>query len=296
MKKIVKLLTLPVMVVSLFAFASCEKLIDDASETSESGEDYAHDQTAISALVDMVQDLGETQGFMMKNGNSIIPASVPINYIDTIYTDGDGIEIEVDFPSPGVLCNDGWTRQGKVSVRTNEKRYSETGANIVLKIPSGTLSMTKEGETFSFTMMSTDHITVSRTGTNAFKVDYIFELEASYPDGQGGTVTASSNPNGSFTATQTAGADVPGTADDEFVIQGTTNGTNHNGTNYTVTITEDLVRKVDPACSKTFIKGKLELKNEGSSTSLKLEFGDGTCDNDIVIVLPGNIKQTYTVK
>lgn len=296
MKKLILCAAMPIMALSLLTFTSCEKLVDDASETADSGEDFAQDQTAISALVDMVQDAGETQGFMMKNGNSIIPASVPIEYTDTLLTDGDGIEISIDFGSTGVLCNDGWTRMGKLTLLTNNQRFSETGAWIKVIIPSGQLTMTRDDETFMFQMMSSEHITITRTAANTFKVDYIFDLEAGYPDGAGGTDREWTSPSGSFTATQTAGVDVPGASDDEFTIQGTCNGTNRGGTNYTVTITEDLVRKVDATCSKTFTKGKLELKNDGSKTSLKLEFGDGTCDNLIEVTLPGGIKKTIEVK
>lgn len=293
MKKLMNLLAVPMLALSVIAMTSCEKIVDDATETADSGEDFAEDQTAISGMFDVAQDVAETQGFMMKNGNSILPENVTIDYKDTVYTDGDGIEIELDL-GQGTVCNDGWTRSGKYVILTNEKRFSEVGAKVWLKIPSGVASMYKDGteDVFTITMMSADKILVERTATDQFNIEYTFGL--SYE--KAGVEVVNYFASGNYTVTQTAGASVPGAADDEFVLTGTAGGANHNGTEYTMTITEDMVRKVDKTCSETFIKGKMEIRNEGSKTALKLEFGDGTCDNDVTIILPGGIQQKYTVK
>lgn len=289
-------MAVPVFALSVLAMTSCEKLKDDVTETAQSGEDFATDQTAISATCDMVSDIAETQGYMGKNGNSLLPDNVPIDYIDTVYTDGDGIEIVVDFGDPdgaGVLCNDGWTRTGKYRITTNAKRFSEVGSQVKLNFPQDRAKVFRQGssEKFQFRMLASDYIGVTRKKANEFEIYYVFEL--SYT--KDGTTTAYVA-GGTYYVTQTAGMNVPGAGDDEFVVKGTANGKNRKYTEYNMTITEDLVRKVDKTCSKTFIKGKMEVKNDGAKSVLKLDFGDGSCDNEVKIILPGNIEQKYTVK
>lgn len=295
MKLRMNLWAMAALTAGALTFSSCEKILEDATETADSAEDFAQDQTAISSMMDLAQDIAETQGFLAKNGNSILPEGVNIEYVDTVFTDNDGIEIILDL-SNGVLCNDGWWRRGKFKLTSNEKKFSEVGAKVSLSLPSGQASMWRDGSSDSITtltMMSTETIDVTRTAANTFKVDYTFTF--SIGDDQN-NIYLQYPASGNYTIEQTAGMNVPGAKDDEFMLSGSSTGENHNGTGYTMTITESLIRKVDESCSKTFIKGKMELKNDGSSTGLKLDFGDGKCDNDVEITLPGGIKKSYTVK
>ncbi|MDX5320889.1 MAG: hypothetical protein LPK45_07265 [Bacteroidota bacterium] len=294
MKKNVTVWAFAALLAGVVGFSSCEKALKDASETADSAEDFANDQTAIAGMMDLVQDVSETQGFMGKNGNAILPEGVSINYIDTTYTDLDGIEIEIDL-GQGVECADGWKRSGKFKIYSNEKKYSEIGAKVWIGKDNSSISMTKSSNfvdsSYTLTFGSADHLTLERVETEKLSATYQFVLNF-----KAGSNSFSYTPTGTYSVLRTEGGNTPGIQDDVYEISGSSTGENHNGTNYTMSITSPLVRKVDETCSKTFIKGGVELKNEGSSTSLKVDFGDGSCDNDIQITLPGGIKKTYTVK
>ncbi|MHB1278022.1 MAG: hypothetical protein ACYC1Q_06455 [Bacteroidia bacterium] len=293
MKKIVKLLALPIMVASLFALSSCEKLVDDASETAESAEDFSEDQEAISDFITVIQDVASTDPYMLKKSNSILPEG-SVTYIDSSFTDGNGIELSISINEPA-LCSDGLYRSGYLEISAN-KPFSEVGC--ILEV-QGTfwagITANLSLDDFGFDLNG-KHLTIERIDANKLEVDYEMQFYYTVKDfanrifvGEHYTGT------GHFVLTQTEGLQTPGTDGDKFVVSGSSTGENHNETPYTTTITKDMVYVVDKTCSKTFIEGAMTLKNSGSTSDLKIDFGSGACDNDVEITLPGGIKKTYTV-
>lgn len=300
MKKILFRSALLLSATALLVVTGCEKLTEDATETAQSAEDFAEDQAAVLSMMDLVEDVAATQGFM-KNGSSILPAGVAINYLDTLFTDGDGVEFEVDLGVyPGVDCGDGKKRYGKLNI-TASKPFKEVGCVVTAYAPTSLTMYTpsKTDHTTIFLSKSLGEvITLTRTATNVVDVTYklAFYYVVENPQNPNRTASGYVPMTGTFTLTQVAGMDDPGVLGDEFTISGGTTGQNHNGKAYTTTITENLYRKVDETCSKVFTKGKIELKNDGAKTNMKLDFGDGSCDNDVEITLPGGIKKKYTLK
>jgi len=291
MKNFIKIWALPALAASVLAFSSCEKALNDATETTDSGQDFAEDMESINSTMDMVQDIGLNQGFMQKNGNPIIPSSVWI-YTDTLFSDGDGIEITADFGNR-TLCGDGWSRTGAITFKAN-KPYSEIGSKLEISTPRLVAQQSSKFLGFRIDPIGRgDKFSIERK--SATQIDFVgnFSYEA------GGDTNLQSDRqvfNGNFSLTQIEGQVTSDTKDDKWELTGSCNMKNHAGKPYDVRITEQLVRNSDPDCSKTFISGKLELQNEGSKSVLKLDFGTGTCDNDVVITLPGGIKKTYTLK
>lgn len=295
MKKIVKLLTLSVMVVSLFAFASCEKLIDDASETADSAEDFSEDQEAMSDLVTLIQDIASTDPYMLKKSNSILPEG-SITHMDSSFTDGNGIELYIRLEAP-TICSDGLYRSCMLHITAN-KPFSEVGCLIDVEgsIWVGESAVIGNGFGFAFNKINNKFLTLERTAANTLEVRYEIEFFYTVLDFANEIFAGDSYTNtATFVMTQTEGLQTPGTDGDKFVVSGSSTGENHNETPYTTTITKDLVYVVDKTCSKTFIEGAMTLKNSGSTSDLKIDFGSGACDNDVEITLPGGIKKTYTV-
>lgn len=273
---------------------SCKKIVDDATETVDSAQDFAQDQTAISSVFDLVQDIAGTQSFMAKKGNTIIPSSVLIDYLDTTLLDGNGIDIWVDF-GDGVECNDGWTRSGLYRITSNKKRFSEVGSEINLSTYES-VRVYREGseeEVYKLYIVPSYgySLKVTRTAEDVLVIDYSVGFQFGI-----GSSSDWATFSGKYTVTQTEGSNTPGTLGDVYKTEGACSAVSHKKKPYTVTISEGLVRRVDDACSKTFTKGSMELKNDGAKTSLKLNFGDGTCDNQVEITTPGGVKRTYTVK
>ncbi|MBI1222297.1 MAG: hypothetical protein GC180_06800 [Bacteroidetes bacterium] len=297
MKKIVNAGIILAIGIAMLATTSCEKVLQDATQTSESAQDFSTDQTAISGMTDLLQDIGETQGFLGKNGNTILPDGVKITYKDTIFTDGDGIEITIDLDT-GVVCGDGWKRGGSFTVYSNEKKFNEIGSAVWIGKDHSQINLKRKKDkdwdeaVCELVFGDMDSLYIQRTASDKFSVSYNFTLKSQLD----GKTQYSYVPTGKYEITQTDGVKTAGTKDDVYSLSGSSAGENHSGKKYTVSITKDLVSKVDPTCSKTCISGVVELKNDGSTTSLSVDFGDGKCDNDIVITLPGGIKKNYTVE
>src|SRR5690606_39417748 len=67
------------------------------------------------------------------------------------------------------------------------------------------------------------------------------------------------------------------------LLSGSGNGVAFNGTSFNVTITEPLVLNGD---CRFITKGKAEVTPSGMSTRT-IDFGDGTCDTEVGIVING---------
>ena len=82
------------------------------------------------------------------------------------------------------------------------------------------------------------------------------------------------------------GDDTPFLAlDDEFSITGTSSGTNSNQVAYTTEITSDLIK----ARSCRWIKqGTISIIK--GNKNIVLDYGDGTCDNDMTISVNGDVR------
>jgi hypothetical protein len=74
-----------------------------------------------------------------------------------------------------------------------------------------------------------------------------------------------------------------GVTDDVLQLSGSGSGVSFNGTSFTVNITEPLVLNGD---CRFITKGKAEVTPSGMSTRT-IDFGDGTCDTQIGIVING---------
>jgi len=135
---------------------------------------------------------------------------------------------------------------------------------------------------------------ISRKGTDAWDIDYNFSFRKRLvSESRPGEKTYNA---GAFHIVTVDGGS-EGLLDDEITVTGSASDcVNKRGTVYSVDITEALVRVLKPGCSNIFTQGKMELKNSGSSFTVKADFGDGTCDNQVEVTLPGNVKKTITVK
>lgn len=270
----------------LVAFAGCEKAIEDLQETIDSGEDDAYVQTAVASAFDVVEDLGTTDARLMKTGNSILPGAANVVFLDSVM-DANGVEYFVDFgPLPGLLCNDGKWRAGKINVKLN-KKYSEIGA-------VGVAEMTETEPFYAGTetvkTQLSGKLTASRLALNSINL-LAENIKATY---QSRTIEAAGN----YTIIRTVGMADPGALGDEYELTGSGSGVNRNGKNYTVTVAETLVKKIQDGCADTFVNGIIEIKNEDAKKPLKIDFdpdNDQACDNKVKITLSNGFSQTINL-
>lgn len=311
MKK-VKYYVIPAAILGILSLAACEKALNDATETTDSAEAMTTDMVALSSLTDAIQDMVSLDpNLQLKNGVPIIDRQF-YTYIgkDSVFTDGDGVRIRFDFdnstgwyldiaddPSPGTgsVGGDGSTRWGSGIIEL-DKPFSDPGCVITLELDryillkSGTYYQIDDG-----TKMLGDkyELILTRTGTDTWDLDYNFSFR--YRKGQEDVSDKAYNGGTFHITTKDGGSE--GFLDDEVTITGTASDCrNYRGRFYEAVINKTLRRIVDPGCSKTFVEGEIEIKNDGSKTSIKADFGDGSCDNDVVVTLPGNIKKTITIE
>ena len=83
-----------------------------------------------------------------------------------------------------------------------------------------------------------------------------------------------------------AGADTPNHFDDVYFISGATTGTNFLGDAFTRTITNPL----EWAASCKFIKSGTIVSEVEGKTTITIDYGDGTCDNEATVSKDGKTK------
>lgn len=289
-----KLSALSLVLASAFALSSCEKVLDDITETATSAEDVAAATTAVISAFDIVDDVAATDERSLKNGSSLIPDGVNVVFEDTSFDDGDGVYFFVDFgaynegdDTKGVLCPDGKYRAGRIEVRIN-KPYTEIGSEATVTFPSSSPYYSGDGKVMNKVQ---GEFGVKREATEELSVS-IDNAEVTTPEGD---VSMSYSLN----VKRTKGEGEVGTYGDEFELTGNGSGINRDGKPFTIQVKESLVKKVEDGCSGTFIAGVLELKNQGAVGPMTIDFdhlNNLACDALAEVTLPGGIKQVIEIK
>lgn len=278
----------------ILTLSACEKALSDVTETTVSGEDAVVAESAIASAFDVVDDIASTDGRMQKNGTTLLPDGVKVVFVDSLFTDNDGVEFYVDFGAydasktiNGVLCADGKFRAGKFTVTAN-KPYTELGCIIEAKFEDGADAYyIGDGKTMIKVLAN---LKATRTGQETATLD-ITGCKVFTPEG---TVEFQSNKQ----IKRIKGNDQPGSLGDEYEVTGGGSGKNRNGEDFTVNITKTLLQRIEDGCARTFIVGIIELTNTSSNKTMSVDFdpkGDGACDRLIRITLPGGIKKDITI-
>lgn len=280
---------------TVLTFAACEKAIDDVRETTTSAEDIVIAESAIASAFDVVDDISSTDGRMQKNGSTLLPSGAVVEFTDSSFTDGDGVEFSVDFGAydanqtiNGLLCADGKFRAGKVTITAN-KPYTELGCVIEATFADGSDAYYIGDGTNMAKVLGA--LKATRTGTETATLEVI-----------GGKVVYSNGTvefNSSKTIKRTVGNGQPGSYGDQYEVTGSGDGKNRDGQEFTINITKTLLQKVEDGCASTFVEGVMELKITESGATLKIDFdpeGDGACDRLVRVTLPSGLKKDIQIK
>lgn len=257
---------------SLTWFTACDK-IRETKQTISSAEDFANSESEFTAAFDVSDDLNSTDFKLRSSHAGILPSGAIFTWLDSSFTDGNGVAYELDFGPLGTTapygreCNDGKFRAGKFRF-TLDKRYSQIGATGKLIIAdSGNyysgdgVVMTKLSGLLSITRTATNKVTVEVSNGKAERNSKTWLF-------YGTRFIENTNPGG------------PGIIGDEFTVNGSGGGTNKDGVNYTWLVKEDLIKKIEKGCANTFIKGVLEITNDNGGY-ISVDFDpkkDGACD------------------
>lgn len=253
---------------------SCRKDTKDTLETIESAEDNSTAENEFTSLFDVADDFSSNDS-RTRAGNTILPSGAVVNFSDSSFSDGDGVECTIDFgplkssAPKGLLCNDGRFRAGVIHLSIS-KRYLQDSS--VVEITAGDADNFYAGSDGVNLTKLTGTLKVTRTGANSLRIEVINARAIN----DKGTVSWQSVRN--ITKTLDNGAGILG---DQFEVTGQASGVNRNGENFTVTIDVPLLKKVEMGCARTFVKGKITLTNASSGKTIKIDydpFNDGRCD------------------
>lgn len=253
---------------------SCRKDTQDTLETIESAEDNSTAENEFTSLFDVADDFSSNDS-RTRTGNTILPSGAVVNFSDSTFSDGDGVECTIDFgplkssTPKGILCNDGRYRAGVVHLSIS-KRYLQDSS--VVEISAGDADNFYAGSDGVNLTKLTGTLKVTRTSASSLRIEVINARAIN----DKGTVSWQSVRN--ITKTLDNGAGILG---DQFEVTGQASGVNRNGEDFTVTIDVPLVKKVEMGCARTFVKGKITLTNASSGKTIKIDydpFNDGRCD------------------
>ena len=263
MKHLRKLLFVGAAATLALGFHACER-IRDTKETISSAEDFANSETEFASAFDISDDLNGRDPRLRSSAGSILPSGAVINWVDTSFTDGDGIEYSIDFgplgsSAPfGRLCGDGRFRAGVFTV-TLDRRYTEIGATGNLRILDSDnyysgdgITMTKISGNIAITRKDVQKVIILLTDGRASRNGKTWQFS--------GTKEVENTKPGSI-----------GILGDEFKVTGSGSGVNKDGVAYTWNITQPLIKRIEIGCARTFISGIISLVNSGGGT-LSVDF------------------------
>jgi hypothetical protein len=275
----------------IFIMFSCSKDKLEVLETITSAEDNSTVESEFSAAFDLGDDVSSTDGRLKKGGTAILPNGAVFTITDSLFTDGDGKEFNINFGPLGTtaplgkLCGDGRYRAGKIHF-TLSAPYLNVGSVLTINIAESDNYFGGDGT--QMTQISGKKV-ITRTAINKLTVQVI--------DGKAindkGTVTW--NADRVITKTLDSG---PGLIGDIFEITGNASGINRHGDPFTVTIDLPLKKKVESGCAQTFVKGKLTLKNTATNKEILIDYdpyNNEACDRVAKATINGK-ERIYTVR
>lgn len=255
-----------------FLFTACKR---NKNNSDDSDNTFAKDNATSELIYNEVLNIADDASTTPNGGNlsnyKMRSACATVTH-DTLSTPKT---ITIDFGSTNCLCGDGKYRKGKILV-SYTGAYKDSGHVHTI--------------TFDQYYVNNNHVlgskTVTNMGHNASNQMY-FTVAVN-----GLIIKANTNDsiiwNANRVRTFLAGESTQTKTDDVYSITGSGSGQRANGTQYTMTITQPLVR----ALSCQWIQeGEVEIQPVGGYLRT-LNYGAGTCDDQATITVNGT---TYNI-
>jgi hypothetical protein len=190
--------------------------------------------------------------------------------MDTLGTFPDTVRVDYGTSCVGL---DGRTRSGALVIIFSG-RWRDIGT--VVTVTSDNYSVN------NYSVVGSQTITVNQLNAANNPSYTISTANAQITNPQGETATWSCNKTFEWVegvSTSFASNGSTGVTDDVFHITGSANGTSRQGTSYSATITNRLVRRMD---CRWLTAGTVEITPTGGDART-IDFGDGTCDNQATV-------------
>lgn len=262
-----------ILFLTSFFLVNCNEPVTEIKENIFSAMDNCLVENEFNSTIEAFIDWTSDDVFY-KKAERILPQNIKVTFIDSTFSDLNGVEGLIDFGLKGykkpygLLCSDNKYRAGKVRFKLNQP----------IEIPGAVLSLTFiEADSF-----------YTGAGNEMYRVEGQMLVEN--PDGM--SIVLKTNGlkvihektvmhwscNRSIKLLKDAGKGIWG---DVYSLDGFASGTNRNGEMYEVKITEPLIKKMEEGCSETFVQGRLEVINTQNEKSIKVNYdpeGTQKCD------------------
>lgn len=126
------------------AIASCFLVLSgcDGDDLIEISDNHKSTETSISLMgeflstYDVIDEVLSLEDILTIQNESILPLGTTVTYLDSSLTDGDGVEVLLDFGSlgsspKGLLCRDHKYRAGRITLSLDERFPSNNSAILV---------------------------------------------------------------------------------------------------------------------------------------------------------------------
>lgn len=272
--------SITVLVAASMAFTGCRR--DEEDTDTSAAADNAFAESCFSDVTNIADEAGisgSLSNYRLGDPNTggllSVCATVTFGNINT----ADQDTITIDFGSVNCTCNDGRNRRGKILVYYSGQ-YRDSAAEHTITFDNYYVNDNQVLGTKTVTNLG--HI--SPAGNLVYDIDVNGQIVLANGDG---IITWTSQRQREWTAGESTGV----WYDDMYSITGTASGTSANGENFTVNITNPLIRNMALGCRRHFTQGTVEL-TPGNRPMRTIDFGTGACD-DIATVTINN--HTYTI-
>jgi len=248
----------------LFALTNCGDELPVVKENIFSAEDNTLAETHFFATFEAAYDVITTDDRFGKTRTTIIPSDATIEFIDSSFDDGDGVEVIVDFGEllktepRGKLCQDGRYRAGKMLIHVNQSVQSAEFR--------ATVTMCDEDQFYSGNGVDMAQLTgttvISLVGISIRVL--IKDARIIYEDNE---IHWSSDRI--ITQLKSAGEGIWG---DTYAVTGSASGVNREGDSFEVAINEPLIKVMEKGCSRTFLEGQLTVTANNSSKVIYIDY------------------------
>lgn len=269
--------TMMMLVIPGMILTGCKKDEDQDNDTSAAGDNAFAEATYqdVGNIADEASRSGSLSNY--RNGNTTILSSCATITHDSL-NNADPDTITVDFGTTNCTCADGRNRRGKVIINYTG-RYRDSLTTITIGFDNYFVNDNQVLGTH--TIVNQGHNAAGHLVYNVTVNGQIILANGS------GTITW----NATKVREWITGESTAMWSDDIYSITGSASGTGANGTNYSATITNPLIRNMALGCRRHFTQGTCTLTPDNKPTRT-IDFGTGTCDDIATVTINNN---TYTI-
>ncbi|KAA9340219.1 hypothetical protein [Adhaeribacter soli] len=251
-------------------------------ESLASAEDNARIETEMETLHNMVEaDAAERFGAPGQQ----VAAGVFAPCVTRTW-DAATKTLTIDFGSVNCLCKDGAYRRGKIIAVFNGP-WRTAGSTVTITLNNYFVNNNQHSGTRLVTNLSNETET---------SVNYKYRVEVqnaaiAFTDG------TTRNWNALREVERVAGQGTATILDDEYLVSGTSSGTNRRGVQFTTTTGQPLRKVFRPGCFRNFISGTVTITNS-KQKSMLLNYdptGTGACDKTASVTVNGKTR-TITLR